>query len=338
MRHQFGPDSNDVDPASLGHLTYLLQTGSDRIGALDFQSSAQTYVSRADATVGLEELAEAVRLIDEGAQLSPERDEAIRDASAVGGARPKALLTEGDRKLIAKFSSASDTYSVVKGEFVSMELARRAGLDVARVSLLEIADRDVLLVERFDREAVDGGFLRLPVDSALTILGLDAEREARYATYYDLADQIRARFAEPEEALRELFARVTFNILVGNIDDHAKNHAAFWDGRSGRLTLTPAYDICPQPRSGLTARQAMAFAPGRSDSRLESSVEAAGLYGLTGPQAREIIDHQIATIADAWDEVADMAAMGTDEKSYFEGRQFLSPYAFEGYSSASPWP
>ena len=46
-------------------------------------------------------------------------------------ARPKALLDAGDRKLIAKFSSTSDTFPMVQGEFVAMELARR------RVSTLQ---------------------------------------------------------------------------------------------------------------------------------------------------------------------------------------------------------
>jgi serine/threonine protein kinase HipA of HipAB toxin-antitoxin module len=39
-----------------------------------------------------------------------------------------------------------------------------------------------------------------------------------------------------------------FNILIGNTDDHARNHAAFWDGEN--LAFTPAFDICPQSRAG----------------------------------------------------------------------------------------
>ena len=46
-----------------------------------------------------------------------------------------------------------------------------------------------------------------------------------------------------------------FNILVGNEDDHAKNHACFWDG--SRLSMTPAYDLLPQRRIGMEGRQAM---------------------------------------------------------------------------------
>ena len=42
---------------------------------------------------------------------------------------------------------------------------------------------------------------------------------------------IRVRFKEPKKDLKELFKRLVFNILCGNNDDHARNHAAFWDGK-----------------------------------------------------------------------------------------------------------
>jgi serine/threonine-protein kinase HipA len=337
MRHLMGRDADQADTTELSRLTYLLESGSDRIGALDFQRSGDVYVPRSDRTASLEELAAAAERVDEGAALSPDLDQALLHGSSVGGARPKALLTDGKRKLIAKFSSTTDNYPVVKGEFVAMELARRAGLDTAGVSYLQVLGRDVLLVERFDREPGDSGFLRRSTVSALTILELDAEREGRYATYYDLAEDIRKRFTEPETNLRELFARITFNILVGNIDDHARNHRAFWCGRPDSLTLTPAYDICPQPRSGLTANQAMAFAPGARESRLELAVSSAEPYLLTERQAREIVDHQIESIGAHWTEVADLAELSAQDRTFFKGRQFLNPYAFEGYSSPDPW-
>lgn len=90
--------------------------------------------------------------------------------------------------------------------------------------------------------------------SALTLFELD-EMMARYASYESLAEIIRHRFTNPSQTLKELFSRLVFNILSGNTDDHARNHAAFWDG--DMLTLTPAYDICPQGRAGNEASQAM---------------------------------------------------------------------------------
>lgn len=337
MRHLMGASAEQADPIRLSRLTYLLESGSDRIGALDFQTSPESYTPRGESTATLEELSEAAVRVEQGVELNPDLDQALLHGSSVGGARPKALITDGDRRLIAKFSSTTDTFAIVKGEFIAMELARRVGLDVAPVEHLEVLGRDVLLVERFDREPGADDVLRKAFVSALTILELDAEREGRYATYHDLAQIIRERFTGARATLHELFARIVFNVLVGNIDDHARNHAAFWDGRAETLTLTPAYDICPQPRSGRTASQIMAYAPGARASQLEPIVKSSATYLLSEAQAREIVDRQIETMDENWDEVCDLVRLNPEGKSFFEGRQFLNPYAFEGYSAPSPW-
>ena len=164
------------------------------------------------------------------------------------------MLRDGSVKYVAKFSSSSDAFNAVKAEFVAMRLAGLAGLAAAPVTLAQAMNRDVLLVRRFDRERRGSGWRRRAMVSALTLLGLD-ERMAAHASYEDLADIVRARFTAPARTLKELFSRMTFNILVGNTDDHARNHAAFCDG--GDLALAPAYDICPQPRSGREASQAI---------------------------------------------------------------------------------
>lgn len=310
----------------LGDLDYLLASGSDRIGALDFRPERDRYdPPPAPAPLPLDQLAEAADRVEQGEPLSPALDRALLHGTSVGGARPKATFVDDDRHLIAKFSSAADPYPVVKAEYVAMALAERVDLTVAPVSLTTALGKDVLLVERFDRPP--GGARRLMV-SALTILGLhDADGIAgRYASYADLADQIRARFTAPDATLRELFARLTFNILVGNTDDHARNHAAFWDGRN--LTLTPAYDICPQNRSGEEATQAMAY--GEDDERrsqVARCVERAGTYHLDAAQARAIVDHQIDVIRRDWPEVCELAGLTAVERERLWGRQILNPYA-----------
>lgn len=327
MHSRVGAGPGTSDPAALGSLTFLLESGSDRIGALDFQTSPETYTSRDAGSAPLEELMHSAERIEQGIPFSPVLDQALLHASSIGGARPKALLDDGDRKLIAKFSTATDPYSIVKGEYAAMDLAKRAGLDVAPVELTRAHTRDVLLIERFDRVPRTGQ--RRAVVSALTILGL-GEMFARYASYADLAHIIRERFTDARRTLRELFARVTFNILVGNNDDHARNHAAFWDGAA--LTLTPAYDICPQPRAGGETRQAMQIgADGFQMSQVAGCVRAASTYLLAEAEAREIVDHQIQAIESEWADVCDRAGMTQVERQYFWERQFLNPYALEGY-------
>lgn len=315
------------DTAELSRLTYLLESGSDRIGALDFQTSASEYVPRTAGDASLDELAESAARVEQGLPPDPALEDVLLHGTAIGGARPKALLSDGDRKLIAKFSSGTDVYSIVKGEFLAMELARRAGLDVAPVRLTAALNKDVLLIDRFDRPAGGG---RRALVSALTILELDEWPGGRYASYAKLADTIRARFTDPTRTLHELFSRITFNILCGNTDDHARNHAAFWDGHD--LTLTPAYDICPQNRTGRTAEQLMAIGPdGFKSSQLGGCVTRAATYLLSAREAREIIDRQISTIEAEWNDVCGLAGLTQTERAYFWHRQFLNPYATEDY-------
>jgi serine/threonine-protein kinase HipA len=325
LQRRSGYLTADSDRGDLGLLTYLRDSGSDRIGALDFQASATSYEARTSGAA-LDEMVTAAARLDEGLPLPPALATALLHGTSVGGARPKVLLNDGPRRLIAKLSSRSDPYPVVKAEAVAMELARRVGLDVPTTEVTEVLGHDVLLVDRFDRPA--SGRQRRMLVSALTILNLDIMM-ARYATYYDLADAIRSRFAEPRETLRELFARITFNICVSNTDDHARNHAAFWDGQI--LRLSPAYDICPQPRSGGAATQAMAIRrDGYRYSQLAGCVAAASdTYLLSANEAKDLIDYQVDTIRAEWAEAADVARLTAAERDRLWGRQILNPYALE---------
>lgn len=327
LNRLLGPGAEDT--GSLDHLSYLVHSGSDRIGALDFQASPDEYIARGGAPASLETLARAAELIQAGEPVPEELETALTAGSSVGGARPKALLHDGDRQLIAKFSSLTDTFPIVRGEFLAMRLAKRCGLDVADVELTSANGKDVLLVERFDR--IPGTAQRRGIVSALTMLRLP-ELAPGDASYAKLAQVIRERFSEPRVALRELFARIVFNILSGNTDDHARNHAAFWDGEL--RGLTPAYDVCAYVRGGGEATQAMIIGPPEDPVRLSQvcrCVEYAPVYELTAPEAREIIDRQLATIHEDWELTCDEARLGTAERAMF-ARVFPAAYALEGYA------
>ena len=320
VNHQLGAGF-----AELSDLTYLIASGSDRFGALDFQASSVGYVAREAEPATLDDLTDAARCIEDGIPLHPRLAQALLHGTSIGGARPKALLHDAGRSLIAKFASTSDTYPVVQGEYVAMSLARRCGLDTARVSLVQAHQRHVLLVERFDRP---GANRRVRAVSALTVLGLNAYPSGRYATYWALADEIRNTFVQPDLTLRELFGRIAFNIVCGNTDDHGRNHAALL-GESG-LHLSPAYDICPQARSGGEANQAMAYGrEGQRAANIASLVASADVYHLDSATARESIDAQLQVVRDAWDEVCDEAQLTRQDRSAFFGGQFLNPTIFE---------
>jgi serine/threonine-protein kinase HipA len=311
--------------AELSELAYLLESGSDRTGALDFQLSATNYKARTSDQATLAALLETAERVEKGQPLDPVLAQALQHGSSLGGARPKSLLTAENKKYIAKFSLSTDLYNVVKAEFVAMRLARSAGLNVAHVELTRALERDVLLVERFDREAAHESWRRKAMVSSLTLFGLD-EMMAKYASYEDLAEIVRHRFTKPEETLRELFGRMVFNILCGNTDDHARNHAAFWDG--SHLTLTPAYDICPQMRTGNEASQAMLIDGNNRMSQLRVCMEAARSFLLSTETAGRIVCEQVRTIQSEWTHVCDEAQLPEAERRQLWRRQFLNPFAF----------
>jgi len=325
-----GAKGKTADPADLDEFTYLMESGSDRIGGLDFQKSSTDYEPRLAGEASLEELMQSADLIEKGIPLTPELAQAINHGTSIGGARPKALINDNKAKYIAKFSSSTDQYNVIKAEFIAMRLAKLCGLNVANVKLTAASGKDVLLIERFDRVLRKDGWTRKIMLSALTLLNLD-EMTPHYASYEDLAEIIRHRFTNPKATLNEVFSRMVFNILSGNTDDHARNHAAFWDGK--HLTLTPAYDICPQMRQGGEASQAMMISGNNRSSRLITCLASAKHSMLSEKEARSIIDRQIKTINENWDMVCDDADLSPIDKTLFKERMFLNDYAFEGYQS-----
>ena len=350
LNKMLGRKGAGADTAELDELTYLLESGSDRIGALDFQLSPTEYIPRAADNVELEELLQAAARLEAGEALSPELDRALLHGSSIGGARPKAQLQSEGVKYIAKFPSSKDLYNVIKAEFIAMRLAALAGLDAAPVHLVQAAKRDVLLVERFDRipkcppsgssgkhlqssdngkhlqpgDSENGGWTRRAMVSALTLLDLD-EMMAQYASYEALAEIIRHRFTAPQAALRELFSRLVFNVCCGNTDDHARNHAAFWDGT--RLSLTPAYDICPQGRTGNEASQGMLVHGRDNRSRLATCLQSAHNFHLSETEARQICTRIRDSISEHWSTVCDQAQLPQAERRLFWHRQFLNPDA-----------
>lgn len=327
LNRQFQRRGRDVDTGELDELNYLQLSGSDRIGALDFQTSATDYVPRMQKASHLQDLLHAADAVEQGVPLSPDLEEALRHGTSIGGARPKAQVIDGHRKLIAKFSASRDTHNVVQGEFLAMRLAKLAGLNVAQVELTRAEGKDILLVERFDRVWNGNGFMRKAMVSSLTLQGLD-ENAARYASYPAVAEALRHRAADPKGDQRELWSRMLFNILVGNTDDHARNHACFWDGTA--VHLTPAYDIDPRPRLGREANQAMAVNGDDRRALIATAIAGAGQFGLRTDDGVAIVKGQIQSIRANFRCMATEAGIPVDLQNLLAGRAFLNSYVFEG--------
>jgi serine/threonine-protein kinase HipA len=118
----FGAKGDAVEVGALDELTYLVGSGSDRNGALDFQRSSTTFEPRLGGAVGLDELLDVAERVEKGVPITPELERAVFHGACLGGARPKAAVEAEHAKFIAKFSSSTDVTNVVKAEFVAMRM------------------------------------------------------------------------------------------------------------------------------------------------------------------------------------------------------------------------
>lgn len=208
-----------------------------------------------------------------------------------------------------------------------MRLAARVGLDVAAVSLEKVAAKDVLLVRRFDRDRCEGGWSRRALVSALTVLGLD-ERWAREAAYPDLVDRIRVDGVAFRKDATELFSRLVFNVLIGNTDDHARNHSFFVEG--AKIRLTPAYDVTPFPRAGGEAGHGMKITRDSNLSRIRLCLDTVAEFGLSEEEGRAIVERQVRDITEQFDALCGEAGMTEAMRERLRRRAVLNPDVFAG--------
>lgn len=295
-----GSRGSNAETADLSERTYLLESESDRIGAIDFQESPSEYVPRV-ASLDLNDLREVAELVSAGEPLPDTLHETILSGTGIGGARPKALTKLDGRPSLVKFSVSTDVFPTIEAEAIASNLAGRAGIDTAPVSSLRIGGRYALISERFDREP-DGS--RRAIISGLTLTGRD-EMESRYSSYPELLEKVQDLSDSPDQVGPELFARIAFNMMISNSDDHLRNHAAFWDGTT--LTLTPAYDLAPGARrEGAEATQTLAY--GNQQEKLANLAalgRLAPLYGLSRAEGFERIDAIREVIETQFEDAAD---------------------------------
>lgn len=307
-----------------GELDYLLLSHGDRIGALHFQESATDYAASAVPDATLAQLLAAAEALEQNQRLPPDLVHALEHGTSIGGARPKATLRDGQRSLIAKFGSTADRWAIVRAEWATLRLARRCGITTPEATVETVSGKDVLLIERFDRITSPAGTMRLQLLSALTLLDLD-DTEARLASYPALAELLRRLARDGIGDARQLFRRMAFNVLIGNTDDHAKNHATFWDGQW--LQLTPAYDLVPTMRAGQEASQAMIVGASERTSTLENVLSQCGRFGLLRREANLVIDEVEATLAQHWREEFFACGVPEPQIAQLDGRAVMSPVA-----------
>jgi serine/threonine-protein kinase HipA len=315
-----------VPANSLPESEYLLHAGSERIGALDVR------VHRDDAPYpsvtgmhSLQHLIEAADRIDAGEPVPAHLEVIFQDGTALGGARPKATIRDDDGVLwLAKFDTKKDAFCVPAIEAATLQLAKECGMTVPEVRTVNIGERKVMLIRRFDRYFAAPGMehtpanlwqthpgngtveKRLPFVSGLTLVDCD-ERQSPTKAYADLADAI-GEHCHPKMIMRdmtELFARMVYNIFVSNDDDHLRNHGFICDPNLGDWRLSPLYDVLPRP--GISHERHLHLGVGVNGrlATLDNALSSCGRFGLTTEAALKII-------AQVWEKVREW-------RVYFEG-------------------
>ena len=274
----------NVTPRTLKEKDYLLGVSDAvRMGAVRFSKDGQAFMSQEEL---FSEPIELARLLASAEKIEnkKERDEDIRDllasGSSMGGARPKASITDSRGRLVmAKFPSVRDDWDVAMWEYVSLKIARFAGIKTPPFEYRKIAGRGVLLTERFDR---DENGLRIPYVSAMSRLGYN---NGDRGSYIEIAETFPQDAAHRREDLRELWTRIMLNMVISNHDDHLRNHGFLF--QSGSWRLSPVFDLEPEPiDEGRPRRLHTHMGFDDVEATLDEALSVAEEFGLGLDEAR----------------------------------------------------
>ena len=301
---------------TLGEIDYLLGVRDDlRQGALRFRAGADEFLASDDT--GVPALTDLPALLDLAARADSDTADLadlqrlIRVGSSLGGARPKAhVLDNNGRIAIAKFPSANhDTWNVMAWEKVALDLAERSGIDVPPSRLLNLAGRNVLVIDRFDRTSTAD---RIGYVSAMTMLEAS---DGDQRSYLEIAEVIENSSARATAELHQLWRRIVLSVLISNTDDHLRNHG-FLHERGDVWRLAPAFDLNPNPAPG---PKYLSTAIGDADdsASLSSALSVAEYFRLSEAQARATM-REVAAAVSRWRHVAGLHQLPASEIAAME--------------------
>lgn len=292
------------DAGDLHEIDYLLHGPQDGAGYLSFGLNAKPPAPKRqyNRTYQLAELIAATQAIEEGRPVAAQLLEQLEPGTSMGGARPKATIEDEKRLWLGKFPANGDRFNMQRVEYATLELARRCGLNVTQARLKTIGEDDVLMLQRFDREYTEKGYLRFGLVSGLTVLDCgDSHLDRDRWSYPLLADNLRRWSDKPETDCAELFLRMVFNAAVTNNDDHPRNHALLHREKGWRLS--PAYDLTPTPVVSLERRD-LALTVGNygRTASIYNLASQAGRFGLSVGEARVEIN-RVVDVVRQWREI-----------------------------------
>jgi serine/threonine-protein kinase HipA len=179
---------------------------------------------------------------------------------------------------------------------VSQREDAAAGIRAARVEMARYGGRDVLVVQRFDRELAPGGAIgRVHQEDGCQALGIAPDEKYQRAeqdppSYRALAGVLAQHAGDPQAELARLAEVMVFTVALGNTDAHARNHSFLHLG--GRVALAPLYDAAPTVEFVATRSVALWVAgqPLLSALTRRHLYDEAASWGLAAERACSIVD------------------------------------------------
>ncbi|HWK66352.1 MAG TPA: type II toxin-antitoxin system HipA family toxin [Rhizobiaceae bacterium] len=132
-----------------------------------------------------------------------------------------------------------------ENEHFCLAVARALGLPVATSTVMRFEDEVVFVVDRYDRQATEGGVIRIHQEDMCQALGVPPthkyENEGGPGVA-QIVDLLRENSGAPGEDVQTFINAVALNWLIGGTDAHAKNYSILI-GAAGRVRLAPFYDV-----------------------------------------------------------------------------------------------
>ncbi|MFT4245874.1 MAG: type II toxin-antitoxin system HipA family toxin [Micrococcaceae bacterium] len=294
---------------------FLLRVSDDtRQGALRFKVEGKKEFQSPDSYVpplfSLPKLMHAAEEVTkDNALLAHQAIKMLLDAGSgsLGGARPKASVDNNGQLAIAKFPHHHDDWDVITWEKIALDLAKNAGINTPVSSLVNIDDKAVLVIDRFDREQNR----RIGYMSAMTMI---EARDGESHDYFDLVDVLPDNLVNTTDNLKELFRRIIFSIAINNTDDHLRNHGFL--RRQEGWELSPVFDINPNPVQN-SQRQTTILGEISPEKELVALMNNCDSFGLSKDNAKVIIRKVSEAVSD-WIKVANNFGIKKGEQKLFE--------------------
>lgn len=287
----------------------LMVNDRARQGALRFTEKEGGPFLTSEDSASIPPMVELGRLLAASERIlnNKELDQDIHDlvapGASLGGARPKASIVDTDGKLmIAKFPSPNDEWDVEFWEYLAFQMAAKAGIPTPKVQLKKVGEKNVLLLDRFDRKSE----IRIPFLSAMSMLGYN---DGDHGSYLEIAEALSEHGAGTTEDLKDLWKRIVFNIMISNVDDHLRNHGFLYAGSAG-WRLSPLYDLEPTPEHEKPRILHTLIDLDDGTASLELALSVAEEFGLSTKEAKSSAK-EVANATKNW--AKDAARLGASK-------------------------